>query len=180
MNLLISPHNDDETLFAAYTLIREKPLVVVCTDSFIQPNRGDHGCTSAIRRAESIAAAKVIGHTVVFGGLRDDSLVEDDIRELLSSFHGFNRVYAPVIQGGNWQHDMIGKVAQEVFQSLIQYTTYSKTELWTRGTVEIVPTPEEREKKMQALACYQSQIQLPATRPHFEAVIDKSEWLIEK
>ena len=33
MKLLLSPHNDDECLFAAYTLMREKPLVVIITDS---------------------------------------------------------------------------------------------------------------------------------------------------
>jgi len=33
MKLLLSPHNDDECLFAAYTLMREKPLVIVVTDS---------------------------------------------------------------------------------------------------------------------------------------------------
>src|SRR5690606_38099756 len=28
--IFISPHPDDETLFGAYTLMREKPLVVIC------------------------------------------------------------------------------------------------------------------------------------------------------
>ncbi len=28
--ILLTPHADDETLFAAYTLLREKPLVVLC------------------------------------------------------------------------------------------------------------------------------------------------------
>ena len=48
--IFLAPHNDDETLFAAYTLMRYKPFVIIVTDSFIQPERGDTGCTAEIRR----------------------------------------------------------------------------------------------------------------------------------
>lgn len=177
MNLLLSPHNDDAELFASFTILREHPLVLIVTDGFIQGNRGDH-ITWEQRRRESIEASKILGHGLVFGGLRDDTLTEDDVKRILRRYHGFEKVYAPAIQGGNLQHDMVGRAAKEVFTNVIQYTTYTKTELWTKGTTEVVPTPEENAKKVDALACYQSQVQLPATRPHFLAVLDKSEWLI--
>ena len=180
MKLFLSPHNDDESLFAAFTLLREKPLVLIITDSFIQPERGDRGCSALERRQESIAACKVLGCPIAFLGIKDTELTGESLAERLSPFKhlGFEKIYAPAIQGGNPQHDTIGKIAGEGFPSCIYYTTYTKTELWTKGTTEVIPTPEEKELKEKALWCYQSQIKLLATRPHFEAVIDKSEWLI--
>jgi hypothetical protein len=37
VKLLLAPHNDDETLFAAYTCLRERPKVVVILRSFVRP-----------------------------------------------------------------------------------------------------------------------------------------------
>ena len=181
MNLFLSPHNDDETLFGAFTLLRDKPLVLVITDGWIQYNRGDLGCHADIRRAETLRAMEILGCSVAFSGIKDTELNAGNLAARLEPFKhlGFEKIYAPAIQGGNPQHDTIGKVASEIFaDKLHAYTTYTKTELWTKGSIEIVPTPEEKELKEKALWCYQSQIKLPATRPHFEAVMDKSEWLI--
>lgn len=176
MNLLIAPHNDDEALFAAYTLMREKPLVLIVTDSFIQFNRGD-GITRLQRRNETLAAMKLAGCPVIFGGIPDNELNLILVKRLLENFHGFEKVYAPAVQGGNAQHDMIGQAAMVTFP-VTQYTTYTKTELWTIGKTEVVPTQEEIDLKNKMLDCYQSQIQLPSTAPHFAAVRGKSEWLI--
>lgn len=179
MKLFIAPHNDDEVLFGAFTLMREKPLVIVVTDSYIQPNRGEVGCSARERREETSKAMKLLGCPVFFAGLRDDTLTASDVISLLASFEGFEKVYAPAIQGGNLQHDMIGNAAVQVFgDKLVQYMTYTKTELWTKGNIEVVPTPEEVELKEKAIWCYQSQIKLPSTKPHFEAILGKSEWLI--
>lgn len=179
MKLLISPHDDDNVLFASFTCIREKPLVLVLTDSYIQPLRGDVGCSAEERWAETCKAADILGVVCQRGGLPDNDLIEEGVRQCLKKFHGFEKIYAPAVQGGNWQHDLIARVAKEIFgDKVIQYTTYTKTELWTKGTIEVIPTPEEKELKEKALWCYQSQINLRSTRPHFEAVIDKSEWLI--
>lgn len=178
MNLFLAAHNDDESLFGAFTLIREKPLVAVVTDSYIQPNRGDIGCSAEQRWQETQQALDILGCSGFRCGLRDDSLTEDSVKEVLKRFHGFQKVYAPAIQGGNWQHDFISKVASEVFKEVIYYTTYTKTELWTKGNIEIIPTQEEINLKNKALDCYKSQINLGSTRPHFEAVRGKSEWLL--
>ena len=179
MNLFIAPHNDDEALFGAFTLMREKPLVVVVTDSYIQPNRGEVGCSARERREETSKAMKLVGCPVYFAGIRDDIIDNMDVINLLCSLEGFEKVYAPAIQGGNPQHDMIGNMAIQVFgDKLVQYTTYTKTELWTPGNIEIVPTEEEKDLKNKMLDCYTSQINLRATAPHFLAVRNKSEWLI--
>jgi hypothetical protein len=72
---------------------------------------------------------------------------------------------------------MVARAAVQVFGDKVrQYTTYTRTELYTRGRVEIVPTAEELDLKNRALECYVSQLRI--NRPHFDAVRGKSEWLV--
>jgi len=178
MNLFISPHNDDETLFGAFTLMREKPLVVIVTDSWIQANRGDNN-TADQRWEETKAAMAMIGLSVIRLGIRDDIISEWHTEEKLRMFTGFNKVYAPAIQGGNPHHDLIGKIAQDIFgDKVIQYSTYAPGEFYTKGLVEIAPVGSELIVKEKMLTCYKSQLALEATKPHFEAVKDKPEWLM--
>ena len=174
--LLLSPHNDDESLFASYTIMREKPLVVICTDSYIQYERGDP-ITAEQRRNETREAMKILGAPVIFLGIKDTELTGDKLEEVLKYFKA-DTVYAPAIQGGNAQHDIVGQVAKLVFPNVIQYTTYTRDILWTQGSQEIIPTQSERIKKNQALDCYTSQINLGSTAPHFTAVRQKSEFYI--
>jgi len=176
--LFLAPHSDDETLFGAYTLMREKPLVVIVTDSWIQYFR-DTGITADQRWNETVEAMKILGCPVIRLGIRDDVIDEWSVNDKLSRFVGFETVYAPAIQGGNPHHDLIGKVASKLFTTnLTTYATYTTTDLHTTGSKEIIPTPEEIEMKNKALACYISQLNLPATAPHFAAVRNLSEWLI--
>lgn len=175
-SLAIIPHNDDESLFLAYTLMRQKPVVLVVTDSYIQWKRGDP-ITMTTRRNETLAAMKLLGCPVVWGEIHDDEISEGHVHNLLQRFKNFDIIYAPAVQGGNAHHDLIGEVASRL-PNVIEYTTYTKEELWTTGQFEVIPTPEEMVLKNQALDCYQSQIRLPATAPHFAAVRNKSEWLI--
>jgi len=179
--LLLAPHNDDEALFASFTCIREKPSVVVVTDSWIQFDRGD-GITAEQRKKESEEAMAILGCSVSFLGIPDNTLGNNKkSREVLrAQFKKFSPdvVYAPAIQGGNKHHDLVGLVALECFPNVLQYTTYSKQSLYTKGEVEIVPTPGEFELKERALACYKTQQAHPWTAPHFAAVEGKSEWLI--
>jgi len=178
MNLWISPHNDDETLFGAFTLMREKPLVLIVTDSYIQALRGD-GITADQRIRETLEAMKILDCPVCFGGIPDSQITEEELFALFASFENFNRVYVPAVYGnGNPHHDLIGKVAIEHFGSkVIPYATYTKDNLYMTGNTEIKPTDEEMGMKIRALQCYHSQLSLPSTRPHFEAVMGKSEWL---
>lgn len=170
------PHNDDDSLFLAYTLLREKPLVVICTDSYIQYERGDQ-ITAEQRRNETREAMKILGCPVIFLGIKDTELTGDRLEEVLKYFKA-DVVYAPAVQGGNGQHDIVGQVAKLVFPNVIQYTTYTKTELWTKGSQEIKPSRTESILKNQALDCYKSQINLGSTAPHFTAVRSKSEFYI--
>lgn len=177
--IVLAPHNDDESLFLAYTLMRVKPLVIVVTDSYIQPARGDKGCEPAKRRQETIEAMKIAECPVLFMNIPDTILDEKILRERLKGLNPA-RVYAPAIhEGGNVHHNIVGKVALEMFGDRCErYTSYNSTELYIEGNFEIKPTQEEKNLKGKMLACYTSQVNLPSTRPHFEAVIDKPEWLI--
>ena len=175
MNLWLSPHNDDETLFGAFTLMREKPLVVIVTDSWIQFNRGE-SCTADDRWLETLGAMGYAGCSVFRGGIRDDVIDEDAVRNLLMRFVGFKTVYAPAVIGGNPHHDLIGKVAGDLFRNNIEfYTTYTKENLWVPGIKEVVPTPEEIETKDLMMKCYISQLRING--PHFDAVRGKAEGL---
>jgi LmbE family N-acetylglucosaminyl deacetylase len=179
--ILISPHDDDSVLFAAYTCLREKPLVVIVTDSYIQPLRGETGCSAKERAQESKRAHEVLGCKVLRLGLRDDDLCLEQVISALASLNT-TRVYVPALEGGHPQHDMVALAADQVFDTdLLCYSTYSRlsqyalVDLHPVGTREVVPTTEEREIKMQALRCYESQIRI--NLPHFQAVQGQSEWL---
>lgn len=177
--ILIEPHQDDSVLFAAYTLMRLRPLVISVTSSHIQPNRGDIGCDENTRRKETVEAMKILGCPVLFMDIPDTELTEENFRQRL---YGLNpeTVYIPAAQGGNKQHDLINKVCMEYFgrDRCEQYSTYKRNEFFTEEGYEIKPTHSEIELKNKALDCYKSQLQLPSTLPHFEAVRNKSEWLI--
>lgn len=177
--LLISPHCDDESLFCSYLLMRHRPLVIICTESFIQYERGDLSCDAETRRNESIAAMKLAGCPVVFLGIKDTELTEDVLRERLAPFNP-ETIYIPALQGGNPQHDLVNKVALELFgrNKCEQYSTYTKTQLYVPEGYEIKPTIQEMELKNKMLDCYKSQLNLPSTKPHFDAVRGKSEWLL--
>lgn len=174
--LAIVPHNDDESLFLAYTLLREKPLVVIVTDSYIQYERGDQ-ITAEQRRNETREAMKILGCPVIFLGIKDTELTGDILENALRYFKA-DTVYAPAIQGGNGQHDIVGQVAKLLFDNVIQYTTYTRDVLWTQGSQEIIPTQAEIDLKNKALDCYKSQINLGSTAPHFTAVRGKSEYYV--
>lgn len=177
MNLLLSPHDDDNALFASFICLREHPLVVIVTDSYIQSQRGELGCESNIRADETREAAKILGCPVIRLGIRDDVVTEEAVVKALRRLQGFDTVYAPALQGGNYHHDIVSRAAAEAFSRVQYYTTYSKEALYTKGGIEVRPTEEEANLKYKALECYQSQLLLPATRPHFEAVINRSEWI---
>lgn len=179
--LWIAPHSDDAVLFGAYTLMREEPLVLTVTDSYIQQNRGEN-ITPNQRRIEDIEAMKVLGCPIVFGGIRDDIIDAWAVEELFYNFQNFEIIYAPapIVPNGNIHHNLIGETAIKIFgEKVVQYMTYSTEQLYMPGSIEVKPTAKEVELKEKALDCYTSQIELAATALHFEAVRGgKSEWMI--
>lgn len=183
MNLFLSPHDDDNVLFGAFTCIREKPCVAIVADSYRQPMRGEIGCDALTRAQETLLACNILGCGVVRFGIGDnydDETFRECVRRSLVNFQGFEKIYAPaVLENGNSQHNIVGEVAGEIFgNKVVYYMTYTREYLYIKGNKEIVPTEGELMVKKNALSCFSSQIQLSATRPHFEAVAGKSEWML--
>lgn len=177
--LALIPHNDDEALFLAYTLMREKPFVCIVTDAHIQKNRGEVGCDPDTRWNESKQAMNLLDCQVMRLGIPDFALNKAELANCLNVVFGeFDVVYAPALQGGNPHHDIISEVAKEIWGNrVVYYSTYARGEWFTKGNKEIIPTEEEFELKKKALNYYQSQINLASTRGHFNAAIEaKSEW----
>ena len=178
MKLFLSPHNDDECLFAAYTLMREKPLVVIVTDSDAHLAQG---ISAEQRREESRRACDLLGVPVVFLGLKDCTLEQqrDDLRRRLEPFASqpWTHIYAPAFQGGHKDHDALAEVVSSMFSPVSYYATYAPGESYTPAGREIRPAPEEIELKNRALECYASQIQLARTGSRFDAVRGRSEYL---
>ena len=171
--IVLAPHNDDECLFCAYTIIREKPLVIVVTDGF---NQTIYGVKTdwLERRRESIRAMGILGASVMFMAIRDIDLTEDLFYERLKYLNP-DKVYAPALEGGHQAHDIVSRVAQRLFKDVTYYYTYSRQELFAKGKIEVIPTQEEIELKNKALDEYKTQLNMK--EPHFEMVKGKSEWL---
>ena len=170
MNLFFSPHNDDETLFGAFTVQRERPLVVIVFDGYVQLLRGEKALMQQ-RRAETLSAIDELGALPpLFLGYRDDREVPesfaDNIRNLIER-HRPEKVWAPAVEeSGHAQHNTVGRVVHAVFPATQHYMTYTRAFGKSRG-VEVKPEPDMICRKLRALACYRSQIEVENCRDHF-------------
>lgn len=170
MDLFLSPHCDDETLFGSFTIQKHNPLVVIVFDGHIQAQRGEP-ITAQQRRAESLAAMNELEvMPPLFLGYpdTDDSpaSLSDSLRSLIDR-HQPKKVWAPAVEdGGHLQHNLVGRLTRELFPSMIHYMTYTRTAGKSRG-IAVRPAPEMIRRKLRALACYESQITLANCREHF-------------
>lgn len=173
-SLFISPHNDDETLFGAFTILRESPDVLIVYDSFLQVARGNHACDWETRRRETRAAMQILEVSrVEFMGVRDDSPLVD-VESLAKLFqsgsapHGYDHVFAPAFEDrGHIHHNRVAAAAALSFDGrLTRYLTY--TDRGRSTSRDRVPIPRDgARKKLLALSCYATQLNEPSTQPHF-------------
>lgn len=191
--LLLSPHYDDETLFAAYTVQRHQPDVLVVA---VPKDRDE----AERRNAETAEALKWLGHTGRLnslgsyeGGIDPEYLVGylegcaapapeafDPLADPEDEDLKYDRVFAPAVEdGGHDDHNLVGRAAVKVFgpDRVIPYLTYTRGGGRSRGGVEVPATPAMIEGKLLALACHRSQIEHPARRPWFYDMLDMREWL---
>jgi len=160
MKYFLSPHSDD-SIFATYTILREKPIVVTVTHCTTQNGNGNE------RVLEDYNAMKILGVPVMFLGIDEDKLTEEMLTEKLSMLDKDSLVYIPEYEdNGNPQHNLVNKVARKIFWRFQTYKTYSGLEDRTVG-IEVVPTEEELETKKRVMACYKSQIENPMTSHYF-------------
>jgi LmbE family N-acetylglucosaminyl deacetylase len=186
VKLLISPHNDDETLFSAFTIMKEKPLVVVVFDSYVQVRRGNAGATADRRRRETYNALchLQVSSDPIFLGLRDDAPDYEYLRSQLKVMRDtgqFDGLICPAWeQDGHEQHNGIARICRDIWpdEQRTEYLTYTRThgrsrgvrdeaEGITRPVVEVIPTPGMIARKHRALACYSSQMEVENCRDWF-------------
>lgn len=163
MKILLAPHNDDETLFCAFTLLRDRPHVIVCLRSMVQAARG---ITYRQREAETAAAMEILGCTWEQWQFPEDvpdwPAIEKRLRRLKA-----DQVWAPLPEeGGHAHHNKIGEMAKTIWPNTVQYLTYTNRGKSSGG--KAVPhSPEFVNAKLRALQCYRSQILEPNCAEHF-------------
>jgi len=158
---ILAPHPDDEILFTAYTIIRERPIVVILTFPTLQGNNGLE------RLTESLKAMSMLNAPVLFLNIPEDEFSEDRLREeLLKLGITDQKVHVPHLDGGHEHHDITHKVATEMFWNVSYYRTYGKGETRAKG-FEVQATEAERILKRKAMDCYQTQINNPLTSHYF-------------
>jgi len=184
VKLLLSPHNDDSELFAAFTIIRERPTVCVVFDSYVQPTRGIPGCDAETRRMETERAIRVLtGDPDIeemevptgFLGLMDS--VEHDpvtLAGILAAVYPLaEHVWAPAFEeGGHDHHNLVALAAEKAFSGKVtHYLSYTRTGGKSRSAKEVLPrSGDDIARKLRALACYSSQLQMDPRLgcwPHF-------------
>ena len=186
MNLFISPHCDDESLFGAYTLCEERDTiqVIIVLDGHIQAKRGEP-VTWVERRTETTNALAELGVVIppVFAGF-DDS--DPDWSSITEYFKAAKRIYDPVTVyrprieiDGHQQHNLVSQCAGVVWdgrytRDYLTYTTHGKS--YGLASQEVVPAPDTVARKHRALSCYASQIGVANCREHF--MRDMREFLI--
>lgn len=165
--VFLSPHNDDETLFGAFTLLRERPHVIVVLRSFVQEARGT-GVTYEMREAETAAAMEILGCTWEQWEIPDNEPDWSEMRDRLRTIDT-HYVYAPAVErGGHAQHNKVGELARDVFRDrATHYLTYTPGKTKSARGRRVPYESWMVAQKLRALACYVSQHQQEAMVPHF-------------
>ena len=162
MRVFLSPHPDDAVLFATYTILREKLLVVTVTHPTFQGDNGEE------RVIEDYTALRTLGLPVAFLGIDEDKLTEEALRGKLQMFPSDTVFYIPEYEkDGNPHHNIVHDTVRRMTDNYKEYKTYSGW-LDRSGDTEVIPTPEELALKKRAMLCYQTQIQNPNTAHYFE------------
>lgn len=168
MNVLFSPHHDDETLFAAFTILRHHPHVVVC-----YPSTRDYGSTTA-RLVETHMAAHELGASGV-----EQWQGVDLVAQMLALHERLHptRVWAPHGLASHPDHVAVADAAALVFgDRLTRYHTYTVDGKVRLGT-PVLPEPAWVLAKLRALARYQTQATHP--RAHVFFLQDLTEYIEE-
>ena len=177
--IFIAPHNDDEALYGAFTIMTENPLVVVVSDSHIQQEQYPH-ITPELRRQESTNAMKMLKAEVRFMGVPDNGITDDmllgQFEKIKKQYPNLKIVYAPMIERGNILHDMCGRIAGKVFDNVLHYSTYTKERPRAKGDIPVHGDPEALALKLKALQCYKSQINKTEDKIYFDEAMKHPEF----
>lgn len=168
MILVLSPHNDDETLFAAFTILRYQAHVIVCHGS-----AGDYG-RSEDRMMESAQAVATLG-----GTFEQWDVPSGDANLLHSKLAtGVERpnvqwVFAPDKHASHPDHRLLAEVAADLFKGkLTTYHTYADQRRVTPlsvgyGRAVEIGHPSWVHRKIRALSSYTTQASHPRANVFF-------------
>lgn len=181
--ILFAPHNDDETLFAFYQCVRLQPHVLVVLRSFKQA-AFENGPTYDVREAETRCAMELAGVPLYeqwdHSDLAPDWLRIGRLIEELLAVEAPDVVVAPAWEyGGHDHHNAVANIVSRIRPGAIRYLTYKRCEGRSMSGREVVSTDDERDLKIEALGCYESQENLPSTAPWFltDQYGDLREWI---
>lgn len=169
--ILFAPHADDESLFAFYTMLREDAHVCVLLDSV--PSRED----------EFRAAMGVTRRNGTFSRIWEGDPDWNTIAMLVAEeAFNYDTVIAPAYEAeGHEQHNQIALMVDSLrHPNVIRYVTYRRGHGRTVTAKLVQGTAIEQQKKLEALSCYQSQIDDPRTRDWFPSgrYHTLNEWLL--
>ena len=160
--ILIQPHDDDAVLFACWTLLRLKPLVVTVFDSYVQPARGIPGTTATERAEETRRACEILGVQCERLGFSDGDITADAlaIRNAVRSRYGHpGTIIAPIFEhGGHAQHNLVALALGDRMKDCVRYYSYTVRGKSTSAN-EVPFEPEWVALKLRALAEFKSQFQ---------------------
>jgi LmbE family N-acetylglucosaminyl deacetylase len=170
--VFFSPHNDDETLFAFYQVLRHKPNVIVVLRSYKQWV-SQNGPSYEVREAETTAAMGIADVGWRQWPWSDHEPLWDSIAE---SIRGELRERKPKVviapaweMGGHEDHNAVASIVAgiEGDWELIRYLTYERGYGRSHKGTPVKGTEEEEALKLKALLCYDSQIRHSQTRAWF-------------
>jgi len=176
--VLFAPHSDDETLFAAWLIIRHRPIVFVVADD-------PDPLVASTRRQETVRALCCLQPdlSVHFSGLIEGQFDLHDVGREMRKIHGATQVFAPAVEeGGHAEHNMVGQQAVAVWGEgmTTRYSTYTRSGGRTRMGAEVPYRSAWIALKLKALSCYRSQHEIPARAPWFTSMIDLREWVMSQ
>ena len=170
MNILLSPHSDDECLFASYIIQKYNPLVIICSDDYRKDG------LVLIRRNESKKAMDILGADLWFLGVpsnHNDDVFAKLLKIKLQRLDNVDTVFAPNPITSNEQHKIVSVVAKKVFGKVTYYDTYNNAWGTSGRGKRIEYTEEMNNKKEKAMNCYESQIRYLDTKGHFGKIWDE-------
>lgn len=174
-HLLLSPHNDDEALFASYICLRHRPRVLVALSGATPTRRWM--VEPEVRAAESAAAMDVLGCDFEHLGYPVDIDDWTPVRERLAAEEP-DHVWAPLPElGGHRHHNRLSEIAVQLWPGRVSfYSTYHIVDGWPERSVVGDPVAVDDgwdDLKRRALACYPSQSEAKGTAMHFERPLDE-------
>lgn len=181
-SVFLSPHADDGVLWGGFLILHHRPKVITVLKSAKQEQ---FGIMQHQREAEDAQAMGILGVTNHVVWPEDDLNPDwDAIRSMIAeldydSSEFVDRVFAPAIEdNGHEQHTMVGQLARDIFGDRVtHYLTYTRTSGRSTSQNEIKPEPWMIPLKLQALACYTTQMR-PETGTQTWFLDGIREWIV--